>query len=381
MRVVSSLLKRVVYPCLAGAGYFRSLRRTGIAVITYHGVVPADYRRIDAGLDGSLVTAESFRQQLQLLKSNYHVISPEEMFAWFRKEYELPPRAVLITCDDGLANNFTEMLPALLDQGLRCLFFVTGASASDAPRMLWYQELLLLLLHAPEGEFRFIAGGHTLSGELGSGEDRRRLWWKMVGDLSRIDSSSRELFLDRAQAHFGPERSVNFSAATCLEARSRLRLLTRSELQQVAAAGMTIGAHTMTHPLLAQQPPELAWSEITECRDRLELALDRKIWAFAYPFGQSDSVSPQVVSMVHEAGFAAAFMNIEGEVGAEPPMYAVPRIHVNADMSLAEFEAHISGFYGSLQRSFGRRATPIALDFNSNRSLRTRETVTKQKTA
>jgi hypothetical protein len=30
--------------------------------------------------------------------------------------------------------------------------------------------------------------------------------------------------------------------------------------------------------------------------------------------------------------------------------FAVPRVHVTADMSLFEFEAHISGFYRSLRK-------------------------------
>ena len=113
----------MVYPCLAGAGYFRSVARPGLAVITYHGVLPPGYKPIDPGFDGSLITAETFRQQLRLLKKKYTVISPEEMRAWCQGGVELPPRAALLTCDDGFLNNLTEMVPVLRDEGLRCLFF------------------------------------------------------------------------------------------------------------------------------------------------------------------------------------------------------------------------------------------------------------------
>jgi peptidoglycan/xylan/chitin deacetylase (PgdA/CDA1 family) len=355
MRFVSPLLKRVVYPCLASAGYFRRFQQSGIAVITYHGVVPSDSPRIDLGLDGSLVDAGAFRRHLRLLKSNYNVISPEEMLAWCRGQFQLPPRAVLLTCDDGLANNLTEMLPELLQEDLRCLFFVTGVSACEAPGMLWYQELLLLLHRAPEGPFRVSLGDVEVAGKLGSHQDRRSLWWGIVKDLSRTDSSRRKLILERFYEQFWPEPSRIHDDETYRQARSRMRLLSRAELQQLVTAGMTIGAHTCTHPILAQQPPELARKEIAESRNQLQSALNREIWAFAYPFGEKNTVSDPVISMAQEAGFTAAFMNTGGGLGVDTPRYTIPRVHVNADMSLAEFDAHVSGFYVRLHRAVSSR--------------------------
>lgn len=351
MRFVSPLLKRVVYPCLASTGYFRRVQRPGIAVITYHGVVPSDDERVDPGLDGSLVDTETLRRQLRLLKSNYNVISPEEMFAWCHGERQLPPRAVLLTCDDGLANNLTEMLPVLQQEGLRCLFFVTGASACEAPGMLWYQELLLLLLRAPAGHFRIPLEDLEIAGDLGSHHDRRRLWWSIVKDLSRIDSSRRKLVVERFYEQFWHEPSQIRDDESYRQVRTRMRLLSRDELRRLVAAGMTIGAHTCTHPIMALQPPELARKEITESRDQLQSAVNREIWAFAYPFGEKNTVSDHVISMAHEAGFTAAFMNTDGGLGVEMPMYAIPRVHVNADMSLAEFDAHVSGFYVRMHRA------------------------------
>ena len=159
-----------------------------------------------------------------------------------------------------------------------------------------------------------------------------------------------------AYSYFGIEESLSFYLDTYPEAQRHFCLLTRSELQQLAAAGMTIGAHTLTHPILAQLPPELAWTEIAESRSRLESAIGKSIWAFAYPFGDAASVTPRVISMTKQAGFDAAFMNIGGGLGSSLPLHAIPRVHVNAGMSLAEFEAHISGFYESLQRGLRRGA-------------------------
>jgi len=350
MRLVSPLLKRVVYPCLAGAGYFRRVTRPGLAVITYHGVFPPGYKPIDPGFDGSLITAETFRQQLRLLKTKYTVISPDEMLSWCRNGGELPARATLLTCDDGFLNNLTEMLPILQDEGLQCLFFVTGASISDHPTMLWYEELLLLFLRARAGHFKISASGIEVGGVLGEREQRRALWWNAVKRLSQVDAESREGLLHEAHLYFGMERPLDYFLATYPGTRRHFSLLMREELQQLVAAGMTIGAHTLTHPILAQQSPELAWTEIVESRARLESLIGKPIWAFAYPFGDESSVSPGVIAMVKQACFEAAFLNTGGGLGADLPLLAIPRVHVNAGMSLAEFEAHVSGFHESLRR-------------------------------
>src|SRR5437667_8110528 len=111
MKVVSPLLKHVVYPGLSRSGYLRRFASNGPAVMTYHGVLPRGYEVRDPALDGHLVTRDAFIRQLKLLKTNYNIISPAEFLCWSEGELELPRRSVLLTCDDGLRNTLTDMLP------------------------------------------------------------------------------------------------------------------------------------------------------------------------------------------------------------------------------------------------------------------------------
>jgi len=248
----------------------------------------------------------------------------------------------------------------LQDEGLRCLFFVTGASAGERRTMLWYEELLLLFMRARAGSFEICSDNIEVSGVLGEREQRRALWWGTVKRLSQADADSRGRFLHTAYSYFGLQETLEFYQETYAETQRHFCLLTSTELQQLASAGMTIGAHTLTHPILSQLPSELAWTEIAESRTRLESVLGRKIWAFAYPFGDAGSVSPRVIAMAKQAGFDAAFLNIGGGLGTSLPLHTLPRVHVNAGMSLAEFEAHVSGFYEALQRGI-RRAPPATV--------------------
>jgi len=351
MRGVSPLLKRVVYPSLAKAGVFRRICGPGLAVLTYHGIRPREYQPIDAAFDGNLIEAEIFRKQLVLLKKSYTVVSPEDVLAWCEERGKLPARAVLLTCDDGLLNNLTDMLPVLQQEQVKCLFFVTGASAGLSRGTLWYEDLFLIFFRAPAAHFEVSCGDSTINGDLTEPGKRHAAWWNVVKRLSQVDAETRNSFLQEARLVLsaGPTQI----AASSVSER-RFGLLVRDELRQLAAAGMTIGAHTLNHPMLSQCPAEIAWDEISESRTHLEAALQTPVWAMAYPFGDRESVTPDILNMARDAGYKAAFMNFGGGLGAALPRHAIPRIHVTTQMSLAELEANVAGFYTALQRWAGR---------------------------
>lgn len=354
MKLVSPFLKRVVYPSMSAAGLFRGSAGRGLAVVTYHGVVPAGYEAVDLGFDGNLITAEAMRRQLRMLKARYRVVSPDDVLAWRESGRELPPRAVLLTCDDGLLNNLTDMLPVLEQEQVKCLFFVTAAASGGERSMLWYEELFLLLLRAPEGTFEIAHGDSAISVELGArevsmSESRRAMWWSAVKRLSQIDAASRNLVLGEMQRRLSSDSWRGFDCENLVSCR-RFGLMTAVELRTLASAGMTIGAHTLSHPVLSQMPLDLARAEIGESRERLESVLQARVWAFAYPFGDAQSVTPEVLALPEQADYAAAFLNYGGGLGAELLPYALPRIHVTSEMSVAELEAHVSGFYGRLRR-------------------------------
>jgi peptidoglycan/xylan/chitin deacetylase (PgdA/CDA1 family) len=359
MKLISPLLKHMVYPLLSSSGYFRRVAgRGGLSVVTYHGVLPEGYRSSDSSLDANLVSAQTLRRQLRWLKANYRVISPEVVLAWLEQGGELEPRSVLLTCDDGLLNSLTDMAPILQEEGLACLFFVTGRSAGQGPCTLWYEELHRMLMSTRAADVSFEKLGIQVN--LGSPARRRVLWWEMVCALSRLNADERESSIQLVRQQLGlcgEDWSSNESAF-----RRRFLLLTRTQLQQLAANGMTIGAHTETHPVLAQQSAEGVFREMQASRQVLESVLGTRIWAFAYPFGDFASVTHRDTELAQRAGFACAFLNYGGGFGAKLPRFAIPRIHVSAGMELAELDAHVSGFYHALRgpRNANLRPSPKA---------------------
>jgi peptidoglycan/xylan/chitin deacetylase (PgdA/CDA1 family) len=358
MRLLSPLLKHIIYPSLAKAGYLRGTSRNGPLVLTYHGVLPEGYRIIEQDLDGSLVSANSFRQQLRLLRDRYNVISPEEFLHWCEAGGELPQHAVMLTCDDGLRNSLSGMLPILQEFGFKCLFFVTGASLSPTPTMLWYEELYLMFLAVP-GILALELPEIGLQCKA-SQPEKRSLWWQVVRKLSQIDLHHRKTMLEtvRMQLGLGERWDAEYEDSML---KQRFLTLNLAELRQLAAVGMCIGAHTLSHPLLAVSSPETAWREISESKQALEKNLAQEIWALAYPFGDSSSVTSREFQMAEQAGFKSAFVNVAAGLGTPAPKFAFPRVHITREMTLAEFEAHISGFHRSLQERFKGRDMSVVV--------------------
>ena len=355
MKFISPFLKRVVYPTLSRAGYFRHYSRNGqLCVVTYHGIRPAGYRSIDAELDGALVHDSAFRDQLRLLKSHYNIVSPDDFRCWLQHESNLPPRAILLTCDDGLKNNLTDMVPILRSEGVPCLFFVTGASAGDEPTMLWYEELYLILREARADSLEIAELGlMVLSPEKRA---RRPVWSMLVKRLSRYARQRRSILMEDIREQCGLPADWRTKYWDDPGRRQRFWLLNSQELRElISDNSIFVGAHTLSHPALPEMAEEVAWKEISAGRTCLESLLNIPIWAFAYPFGDPASVTQREIEMAKDTGFTCAFLNHGGGFGVDLPPLAMPRVHVTADMTLAELEAHVSGFYRALRRGFERK--------------------------
>jgi peptidoglycan/xylan/chitin deacetylase (PgdA/CDA1 family) len=342
----------MVYPTLGNVGYFHVHPTSVVSVITYHGLLPADYKSHDAFLDNTLVSVEAFRAQLRLLKEYYNVISPDQFLRWLRSREDLPERAVMLTCDDGLLNQATSMLPILLEEQLKCIFFVTGASLSQAPAMPWYTELYLMLMAAGESSDPITLQGIVIPRVPSDTGRRRSAWLELLKPLSRIDADRRRAFIEEATTSLGLPLSWKTRYLDDPALRDRFQLLRLQELKQLVDAGMTLGAHTLSHPALVEQSIDLARTEIAECRRALESTLGCPVWAIAYPFGDPASVSEREYRLAEEAGYECAFVNVGGGLKSRSSAFSLSRIHVTAEMSLDVYEAYVSGFHDDLKRRF-----------------------------
>ena len=117
------------------------------------------------------------------------------------------------------------------------------------------------------------------------------------------------------------------------------RLIDEVALAEVAAAGVEIGAHAMTHRRLATLDAEAAVREVIDSRHRLEDMASRLVRSFAYPFGEVTPAVARLVREQFEAGFGIRLA------------YATPR-------SRREAFERIDAHYLRNRRSLARLSTP-----------------------
>lgn len=129
--------------------------------------------------------------------------------------------------------------------------------------------------------------------------------------------------------------------------RERKPLMSREQLDQWLAAGMEVGAHSLSHPRLHELPQDVARQEITESRTALRSLLGVPIEHFAYPFG---AFTTDIIAWVRRAGYSSAVTVLPGIARASDDRLRLPRILVNGEHGLWKFLLHLVGPYERLRR-------------------------------
>jgi peptidoglycan/xylan/chitin deacetylase (PgdA/CDA1 family) len=229
-----------------------------------------------------------------------------------------PPFAVL-TFDDGYRDNAVHAQPVLARHGAPWTLFVTSGFADQSGR-LWWIELERAI--ARLDRVRIPIGARSLDLPARSPQEKSLAFEAVYRDLrggGEPELLARIADLCR-QAGFEPGE---VAAELCLS-WSELRDLARDP-------ALTIGAHTISHPMLAKHPAEVATREIDVGRARIEAELDRPVRHLSYPVGDPGSAGPREFALAAQMGFATAVTTRPGHLFAEHAGYlhALPRVSIN----------------------------------------------------
>ncbi len=119
--------------------------------------------------------------------------------------------------------------------------------------------------------------------------------------------------------------------------------VTVAELKRVAAApGVTVGAHTVTHPLTVRCSEEQLQREIGECKVALEAWTGNSVRCFAYPQGQFDG---RELPWLRTFGYDIAATTENGFITPETDRYRLPRLTVADDISFPEAVCNMVGLW------------------------------------
>lgn len=344
---------------LIGTGHLRRrVRRVWLrtqpraVILMYHRVaeVPSDPQLL-------CVKPTNFMQHLAHLQRYYQLISLETLIDAL-KSGEVPHRAVVITFDDGYADNLYNAKPLLDRYEVPATVFVVGGKLDDT-REFWWDELERLLLSPdklPETlELNISGKGYawdlkTPAGNEGSRPERYCSWNVAVQE----NPSPRHKVYRELHALLRPLEDTLWlmvlnelasQIGTNTTGRPEYRALTTDELRALVEGELVgVGAHTLTHPVLATLPPEVQQKEIEEGRQRLEHILQRPVTSFSYPYGGQTDYTPETVAIVRNAGFTCACSNFPGLVTKGSDPFQLPR-HIVRDWDGDTFARWLKGIF------------------------------------
>lgn len=265
-----------------------------LSVVLFHRVLPAPDALFPDDIDQA-----RFRQICDWLATWFCVL-PLDQALQLQAEARLPARALAITFDDGYADNHDLAMPILRERGLSATFFIATAYL-DGGRM-WNDTLVEALRRTPHGRLDLSALGldGVESVDLSSSEARRKAVHRMLSATKYLPPAQRQRAVEHIASQAGARLPDDLMMST-------------AQLRAMHAAGMGIGAHTITHPILASLDDVTAATEIQAGKATLESLLQRPVTLFAYPNGKpGQDYLPRDVALVRQAGFEAAVSTAHG---------------------------------------------------------------------
>lgn len=323
------------------------LHRIGLAacsrkarIVMYHSIV-RDGSPYAKAAPGKYVEESVFVRSMEYVKRFCCPLSLAELVACHRKGSRFPRNAVVVTFDDGYANNLFRACPILSRLGIPATYFITTGFV-DGTTSLWTDIV-----------DRSVIEQGSLSGAAQSIDKRPDYLAPEPSALSLKD------FKQRLKRMPVPQRSsllrlMASDRGYTGDAKDALEPLTWDQVRQLSATpGMAVAPHTVTHPVLSQVSAETGRREIADSLARLAEQGAHPAAFFAYPYGGGEDYSERYMRIVEELTFDCAVAAHPALVSGSEPLFALPRYEGKNDVH--DFICHVSGIQSLASRVRGRR--------------------------
>ncbi|HNT38999.1 MAG TPA: polysaccharide deacetylase family protein [Rubrivivax sp.] len=278
-----------------------------LSILIFHRVLPAPDPLFPGEAD-----AARFDRICGWLAALFNVLPLDRAVEHLRAG-SLPARAAAITFDDGYADNRTVALPILQRHGLTATFFI-ATGFLDGGRM--FNDSVIEALRRtslPQIDLRDLGLGLDAALALDSDMARRTAIDSVLRAVKYLPQTRRQAVVDEL-------------AQRCAVALPDELMMSSAQVRELRAAGMGIGAHTRTHPILAKLSTEDARAEIAGGRRDLEQLLGERIGLFAYPNGRpGEDYHAGTAALVRELAFDAAVTTAWGAADSSCDRHQLPR--------------------------------------------------------
>ncbi|MDF1530414.1 MAG: polysaccharide deacetylase family protein, partial [Sedimenticola sp.] len=237
--------------------------------------------------------------------------------------------SLAITFDDGYADNAMVALPILKKYKLPATFFI-ATGFLDNGRM-WNDTVY-------ETIRRLTTGEHDLS-FIGLGKYKINTWQDRVFCAQEVVSSLKHL--PHAERCYKAECLASIATS---DLPNNL-MMTSDQIRAMVKAGMEIGGHTVTHPILANLTVDEASQEIKKGAQQLEQITGKRVRLFAYPNGKpGKDYRSEHVKIVRDLGFEGAVSTSWGVSDQHTNIHELRRF--------TPWDRHQTGFILRLLRNY-----------------------------
>lgn len=283
------------------------------------------------------VTPKHFSEHLEVLQKFAHTLRLDRLTNALRLG-KIPRRSVVITFDDGYADNLHTAKPLLEQNDIPATFFLTTGCIEQG-REFWWDELDRLILQPcilPETlklSIRGIIYEWHLNSDVQYNKDivyqnsSWRAWEKAPSIRHEIYYSLWELLkpLDKNEQQDVLDQLLTWAGAEPC-ARSTHRLLLPEEIKLLGKGNLfEVGAHSVTHASLSTQPIAFQRREIQQSKAYLDDLLENPVTSFSYPYGD---YTAETVALVKDIGFSCACTTKAGVVSSKTDSFQLPRFEV-----------------------------------------------------
>ncbi|HZV67560.1 MAG TPA: polysaccharide deacetylase family protein [Telluria sp.] len=270
-----------------------------LSILIYHRVVAKPDPLFPEEVD-----ARRFEQHLRLLTRWFRVLPLAEAVRRLR-ERSLPSRAACITFDDGYADNAEVALPILQRYRAHATFFVASGFLDGG--CMWNDAVIEVVRDAPGERLNLTRSGFGTY-DIGCPVRRRAVIDMLLAALKYLPPDERLARVKLMARRFTPT------------------MLSADQVLALHRAGMAIGAHTVSHPILTSISNADARAEIANGRARLQEITQAPVRLFAYPNGiPGQDFEKRHTNMLRAQGFEAAVTTAWGAARPETDPFELPR--------------------------------------------------------
>ena len=298
-----------LFALATGLSTLAARSRRAYRVIMFHGVGDAH------------MPVEDFEANLRWMAERFRVVSLSDVVQGIEQGRTPDARGeVALTFDDGLGNHFEQAWPVLRRLGLPASFFICPELIDDR-RWIWNQEArarLKRMTPASRGEFA--------QAELGLATQAIEPLVQRMKQLPLADRQRAESALRARTPDFVPTQ----------EEHEHYDPITWEQVRQLDPSLITIGSHTLSHPILPTIDDATLEHEVNESRRVLEARLGRPVDLFCYPNGSHDERVYAHVSRTYRAAITTNY----GLARPASDLHRLMRIPAAANLSLMAWRMH-----------------------------------------